>query len=125
MSASPDPDKIVRDFSAAWGRADLDFIMDCFADDAVYHNMPMQPLEGKTAIRAGIEAFLKTSPGGIDFEILNQVVAGNVVMNERIDTFENEGNKTAAPVAGVFELDAEGRIEAWRDYFDMGAFQAG
>ena len=125
MTASPDPDQIVRDFSAAWGRADLDFIMDCFAEDAVYHNMPMEPLKGKAAIRAGIESFLKTSPGGIDFEILNQVCAGSLVLNERIDTFENEGNKTSAPVAGVFEIDDQGKIKAWRDYFDMGAFQAG
>ena len=89
MSAA-DPDQIVRDFSAAWGRADLEFIMDCFAEDAVYHNMPMQPAEGKATIRAFIEGFLKTSPGGIDFEIVNQVAAGNLVMNERVDTFEND-----------------------------------
>lgn len=125
MSSSPDPDQIVRDFSAAWGRADLDFIMDAFAEDAIYHNMPMQPLEGKTAIRAGIEGFLAQSPDGIDFEILNQVSAGSLVMNERIDTFVNEGKKTAAPVAGFFELDEAGKIKVWRDYFDMGAFQAG
>ena len=119
-----DSDRIVRDFSAAWGRADLDAIMDAFAEDAVYHNMPMEPLKGKAAIRAGIEGFLKQSPQGIEFEILNQVVAGNVVMNERIDTFEDEGKKTSAPVCGVFELGADGKIVAWRDYFDMGAFQA-
>ena len=124
MSSSIDPDQIVRDFSAAWGRADLDFIMDAFAEDAIYHNMPMQALEGKAAIRAGIEAFLKQSPAGIDFEIVNQVAAGNLVMNERIDTFENEGNKTAAPVAGFFQIDDAGKIAVWRDYFDMGAFQA-
>ena len=124
MTRPVDPDQIVRDFSAAWGRADLDYIMDAFAEDAVYHNMPMQPLEGKAAIRAGIEMFLKQSPGGIDFEIVNQVSAGSLVMNERVDTFENEGKKTAAPVAGFFELDDAGKIKVWRDYFDMGAFQA-
>ncbi len=120
-----DPDQIVRDFSAAWGRADLEFIMDCFAEDAVYHNMPMQPAEGKATIRAFIEGFLETSPSGIDFEIVNQVAAGNLVMNERIDTFEGENGKTAAPVAGFFELDDAGKIKVWRDYFDMGAFNLG
>ena len=118
-----DPDRIVRDFCAAWARADLDTIMDGFAEDAVYHNMPMAPTRGKTEIRAFIEGFLKMSPKGIDFEILHQVAAGNLVFNERIDTFENEGKKTAAPVCGVFEIDQGGRIAAWRDYFDMGAFQ--
>ena len=118
-----DSDRIVRDFCAAWGSADLDSIMNAFAEDAVYHNIPMAPTKGKAEIRAFIEGFLKMSPKGIDFEILNQAVAGNVVFNERIDTFENEGKTTAAPVCGVFEVDGEGKIAAWRDYFDMGAFQ--
>ena len=51
--------------------------------------------------------------------------AGNLVLNERIDTFVVDGKKSGGPVAGVFELDADGKIKAWRDYFDMSAFQAG
>jgi limonene-1,2-epoxide hydrolase len=121
-----DPDRIVRDFSEAWGRADLEQIMDAFAEEAVYHNMPMEPLKGKPAIRAGIESFFKMSPKGIDFEIIHQVSSGNVVMNERVDTFEGEdGSKTSAPVCGIFEVDDAGKIAAWRDYFDMGAFTGG
>ncbi len=116
-------DRIVREFCEAWGRADLDAIMQAFAEDAVYHNMPMAPSKGKEEIRGFIEGFLKMSPGGIDFEILNQVAAGNLVLNERVDTFEQEGKRTAAPVCGVFELNGDGKIVAWRDYFDMGAFQ--
>lgn len=119
-----DADRIVRDFSDAFGRGDIETIMSAFAEDAVYHNMPMAPAEGKDAIRATIEGFLKMSPGGVQFEILKQVVAGSFVMNERIDTFVIEGNEVAAPVAGAFELDEAGKIVAWRDYFDMGAFQA-
>ncbi|MFK7895808.1 MAG: limonene-1,2-epoxide hydrolase family protein [Myxococcota bacterium] len=118
-----DADRIVRDFCAAWGRADLDGIMSAFAEDAVYHNIPMDPCKGKDAIRGFIEGFLKTSPGGIDFEILNQSVAGSVVLNERVDTFSMDGAPKGIPVCGVFELNADGEIAAWRDYFDMGAFQ--
>jgi limonene-1,2-epoxide hydrolase len=118
-----DCDRLVRDFCAAWGSADLDTIMDGFAEDAVYHNIPLAPTKGKVEIRAFIEGFLKMSPKGIDFEILNQVSTGNLVLNERVDTFENDGKKTSAPVCGVFELDKNGKISAWRDYFDMGAIQ--
>ncbi len=126
-----DADKIVRGFCEAWGRADLESIMAVFADDAIYHNIPMEPCKGKEAIRGFIEGFLKTSPGGIDFEILHQSVAGavagatagSVVMNERVDTFTMDGKKTGIPVCGVFELSDAGQIVAWRDYFDMGAFQ--
>lgn len=120
-----DADRIVRDFCAAWGRADIDALMEAFAEDAVYHNMPMAPAEGKPAIRAVIEGFLKMSPSGVQFEIKNQVAADHIVLNERYDTFVGEdGQERGAPVCGVFELDGDGRIVAWRDYFDMGAFQA-
>ena len=122
-----DADKIVRSFCEAWGRADLETIMSAFAEDAVYHNIPMEPCKGKEAIRGFIEGFLKTSPGGIGFEILNQSVAtkgaGAVVLNERVDTFTMDGQHKGIPVCGVFELNDAGQIVAWRDYFDMGAFQ--
>ena len=120
-----DSDQIIRDLCAAWGRGDVEVLMNAFTDDAVYHNIPMDPAKGKDAIRAVIEGFMKMSPGGVDFEILNQVTAGNLVLNERIDTFVVDGKKSGGPVAGVFELDADGKIKAWRDYFDMSAFQAG
>ena len=83
----------------------------------------MAPTKGKPEIRGFIEGFFKMSPKGIDFEILNQVANGRIVMNERVDTFEMEAGRTAAPVCGVFELDDAGKIVAWRDYFDMKAFQ--
>ena len=117
-----DSDQIIRDFCAAWGRGDVEVLMNAFTDDAVYHNIPMDPAKGKDAIRAVIEGFMKMSPGGVDFEILNQVTAGNLVLNERIDTFVVDGKKSGGPVAGVFELDADGKIKAWRDYFDMATF---
>ena len=56
------PDQIVRDFCDAWGRGDIDAILSGFASDATYHNIPMEPLVGLDAIRAGIEGMLKMSP---------------------------------------------------------------
>lgn len=118
-----EPDRIVRDFCAAWGRADLVHIMDAFAEGAVYHNIPMAPCEGKPAIEGFIKGFLDTTPGGIDFDIRLQVTNGNLVLNERVDSLEIGGRKIALPVCGVFELDDGGKITAWRDYFDMAQFQ--
>lgn len=118
-----DADRIVKEFCEAWGRADLDHIMNAFADDAVYHNIPMEPCKGKTAIEAFIKGFLATSPDGIQFHVKHQAVLGNVVLNERVDTLTAEGRTVALPVCGVFEVDGDGKISAWRDYFDMAAFQ--
>lgn len=51
-------------------------------------------------------------------------MSGNVVMNERVDTLSMGGNEVALPVMGVFEIE-DGKIRAWRDYFDMAAFTGG
>ncbi len=119
-----DADKIVRDFCAAWSRGDIETLVDSFTDDAVYHNVPMQPCVGRAAIREFIEGFLGTAATGVEFAIRNQLVSGNVVMNERVDTLKMQAGDVELPVCGVFELTSEGKIAQWRDYFDMAAFAA-
>ena len=41
-----------------------------------------------------------------------------MVFTERVDRFRIMGKQVALPVAGVFEI-RNGKIAAWRDYFDM------
>ena len=117
-----DPDRIVRDFCAAWERGDVEAIVEAFTDDAVYHNIPMAPCKGKEAIRAFIGGLLGDDASAVHFEILHQIADGNLVMNERIDTIVLKSGKVDLPVCGVFELTANGKIAAWRDYFDMKQF---
>jgi limonene-1,2-epoxide hydrolase len=47
--------------------------------------------------------------------------ATGVVMNERTDRFKMGDKWVEAKVMGVFELK-DGKITAWRDYFDLGQF---
>ena len=71
-----------------------------FTEDAVYHNIPMQPMTG----RAAIQAFLGGMTGDMKsagWEVLHQVAQGDVVMNERIDRFINTGKSIAIRVTGV------------------------
>jgi limonene-1,2-epoxide hydrolase len=115
---SAENEKVVTGFCQAWSRMKLDEILGFMTEDAVYHNIPMQPARGKAAIRAVIEGFLKMSEA-IEFKIMHTASAGNVVMNERVDSFVYKGGKKGSvPVVGVFEVSG-GRISAWRDYFDM------
>lgn len=119
------PDKIVREFCAAWERGDIDAIVDAFTEDAVYHNIPMEPCCGKEAIRSFLEGFLGGMASSVRFAIRHQLVNGNIVMNERVDTLTMASGDVELPVCGVFELDASGKIRAWRDYFDMAPFSSG
>jgi len=37
---------LIRSFCDAWSRRDADELLGFFTDDAVYHNMPMAPVQG-------------------------------------------------------------------------------
>ena len=116
-------ESVVRAFCEAFWRRDVDEILGFYADDSVYHNIPMAPARGKEEIRATLEMFVPGSPT-IEFEILNIASAGRIVFTERIDRMQFAGNPVALPVAGVFEVE-DGRITAWRDYFDLQQFLSG
>ncbi len=108
---------LVRRFCEAWSRRNADDILDFFTEDGVYHNMPMQPLKGKAAIRP-IMDFIINPAQKIEFEITHMAAAGDVVFTERVDRFAMGEKRVELPVAGVFEV-RDGKIAAWRDYFDM------
>lgn len=116
---SHDNGAIITAFCDAWSRGDVDAIVGAFTDDAVYHNIPMQPIEGREQIDGFIRPFL--SAGSINFDTVRQVVDGDLVMNERVDTIVQGERTIALPVMGVFEL-RDGKIAAWRDYFDLQTF---
>lgn len=113
---------ITSAFMKAWCDLDIDTIMDYFTDDAVYANVPMGPPNvGKADIRAFIEGFVGSATD-VEFIVHNQVEGANgMVMNERTDRLTFNGQMVELPVMGVFEF-VDGKISAWRDYFDMGAF---
>jgi len=48
---------------------------------------------------------------------------GNVVVAERIDTFEANGKRVSVPCVGIFDL-RDGKIAACRDYWDLKSFEA-
>ena len=113
------PETVVRDFCTAFGEQDLEKILGFFSEDAIYHNIPLDPAQGLPAIRAVLEQFVSPD-GSSEFEILNLASHGNVVLTERIDRLTIQGKPVAVPGMGAFEVDADGKISAWRDYFDMG-----
>jgi limonene-1,2-epoxide hydrolase len=119
------PIEVVRRFCAAWsdniGPAELAAF---FADDAVYHNIPLDPITGRDAIANTIASFIRPGPPGIEaieFRVINIAADGPVVMTERIDVFKVSNKSFELPVMGTFEV-ADGKIKAWRDYFDMNQF---
>lgn len=109
----------VAAFIAAWEAKDVDAIMAHFAEGATYHNIPMPILTGAAQIRPFIEGFLADA-AKVEFAMIKSAEGTDgTVLNERVDTFTLKSGKTLRfEVMGVFEF-ANGKITAWRDYFDM------
>jgi len=92
-------------------------IVGYFTDDVVYHNMPLEPVVGPDAVRS-LFAMFTTGVERMEFRVLNIVADGNVVLTERVDVFELPDKTIELPVMGTFEV-RDGKIAAWRDYFDL------
>ena len=120
-----DPIEVVRRFCSAWsddvGSVELAAF---FTDDAIYHNIPLTPVTGREDIANTISSFIRPGPPGIEgieFRVINIAANGPVVMTERVDVFRLPGKSFELPVMGAFEV-TDGKISAWRDYFDMNQF---
>jgi len=120
MQTNAANEELVREFCTAFSRRDVDELLGYFADDAVYHNIPLAPAQGKDAIRATLETYVPGSPE-IEFVTRHLASAGDVVFTERTDKMTFGGKQVTLPVAGVFEIQ-DGKIKAWRDYFDLQQF---
>jgi limonene-1,2-epoxide hydrolase len=115
-----DPEAVVRRFCAAWPERSIDKLLQYFTDDALYHNMPMEPVTGKDGIREVLNLFIPAED--VEADILHLATHGNLVFTERIDRMTIGGKKVVLPCAGVFEI-RDGKIAAWRDYFDLATWQ--
>jgi limonene-1,2-epoxide hydrolase len=110
------PAEIVREFCGVWERGELERFGDFVADDAVFHMLPLEPARGLAAIRE--ECRKLDDLGRVRIEIRHLAAAGPVVFAERLDHLQKPDRAGALPVVGVFEI-RDGKIAAWRDYFDL------
>ena len=57
-----------------------------FTDDAIYHNIPLAPVNGREAIANNISSFIRPDAPGIEsiqFRVINIAASGPIVMTER------------------------------------------
>jgi len=102
-------DELVSEFCVLWATPDVEKLAAYFTEDAVYHNIPMQPLHGRTAIREFIEGFT-VALDGIDFRIHRQLSNGPLVMNERTDVLRTQRRRRNTP-SGRGNLRDPGRTD--------------
>jgi limonene-1,2-epoxide hydrolase len=117
------PQQTVETFIGHWNSGDIEAMLALCAEGIVYHNIPMEPIHGTAAMRGMVEGFL-ANIAACDWQTHAIAANGNTVLTERTDGFTfKSGHHAAIRVMGTFDLDADGLITGWRDYFDMAEFQ--
>ena len=121
MMGSAESTALIRRFLEACVRADPDEFASYFTEDARWWNAPWKPVKGREAIR---ETLRRGSEGmkALPWEIRHIVADGDIVMVENVDNFLVGDTRISVPCMGIFEL-RDGKIAAWRDYWDLQQFE--
>lgn len=124
MSATEDPvvDRILRMFDA-WGESNdamRQSLFDNFTDDCVWENPGFPAAVGP---QAGVELVIAPARERMAVELIRVITLrithqDGLVWTERIDDLLRADGSVvlSALLAGVMQVDADGRIRAWREY---------
>ncbi len=113
---------LIRQFIEACVRAEPDEFAAYFTEDATWWNAPWSSVKGRAAIRETLRRGAQRMRA-LPWEIRHIVADGSVVMTERVDNFVIGQKQVSVPCMGIFELE-DGKIAAWRDYWDLKQFEA-
>lgn len=121
------PQQVVTQFLDRWN-TDIDGIRaalrETLAADAPWDNVGLSVTHGPEEAMPILDAFVaQTGFARMGVDMVNICANGNVVFTERVDRFFARDGKEimALRVNGVFEVGPDGKIAAWRDYFDTKA----
>ncbi len=120
---SAENEQLVTEFCNTLQNSDINQLLSYLHEDVIYQNMPWKPVNGHEGVRKTLAPFISSGKCAVTkMEIHHTTSSGNMVMNERSETWEAGEVKLVLLVAGVFEID-HGKITRWRDYFDGAAMK--
>jgi limonene-1,2-epoxide hydrolase len=110
---------------ASWADGNAAFatgIRALFSDDCIWDQPPIGGTIGPDEAIALVQGMDASGLASIRVECRNVATAGGVIFTERYDeVLGPDGSVVVAlPVVGVTEM-RDGKIVAWREYFDSGA----
>ena len=116
------PSEIVTAFIALWEKPDgfPEAVRTWFTADAEWENHGLALTFGPDEAICFYEQFsAATGMKGMKIDVTAIAETGDKVLTERVDYILDAAGATVmtVPVMGIFEI-ADGRIAAWRDYFD-------
>jgi limonene-1,2-epoxide hydrolase len=112
---------VARRVCEAWNQMDLGEFHRLFDAQVDYRNIPLPGDRhiGPDAVHAVLAAFSQTWDATLRVD--NIAASGNVVLTERTENFTHRAGEKPdfeLPVMGAFEF-RDGKITAWRDYFEL------
>ena len=112
---------VVRAFIAACEALSVEGMLETMTPDVRYVNVGLSDVTGHDAVRESMGPFLARSKAATWTLHHIAETASGAVLTERTDVFELPDRVLTVPVMGVFEF-RDGKISAWRDYFDLPGF---
>lgn len=110
--------EVVQQFCDGMVNRDAEALRPLLADEVIYQNAGMPAAEGIEATLAALAFQFEMFPDSYEYETINAVSEGDVVMNERLDYIRGpDGNRHGLPVMGSFVV-SDGKIVRWTDYWD-------
>lgn len=117
-------EEIVRKFLKTLVARDLEGLVEQMTDDIVYANVPVPPHVGKQATYDFLAFnFKKASQAESVIHNIATTADGHAVLTERTETLIFGDKRVGATFMGILEV-RDGKISAWRDYWDMASFAA-
>lgn len=112
------PEAVVQDLLKVYSAGDLDATVAFFSEDAVYTDGSRGRHEGVGEIRAALAPMMSVAPRVVR-NVRTMASRDGTVILERVDTFEYEGRTIRYEIAVAFDVNSDGLITRWRDYYDM------
>lgn len=111
----------IRTYIAAFERKDAAGIVENCAPNVYMKNGPFDATTTRDDLQALFEAFL-SHVTSVRFRDLTLNAVGDMVYTERVECFGilgSDGKEVALPVNAIYQLDGNGKILDWREYWDL------
>lgn len=115
---------MIERFLHAYFHGDTATVLDSVTDDFEWINvaLPLATIKGREVLAAKLalpDLGLPLPLEGASHTTSLVLEQGDRVMHERVDRLTLAGQTVAIPCAAAFNL-RDGKIAAWRDYYDIG-----
>jgi limonene-1,2-epoxide hydrolase len=112
-----DAKQTVQGFCDLMVKRDAEALRPYLADDVVYQNVGMPAATGIESVIQNLAGQFAMIPN-YEYQTINVVADGDLVMNERLDFVTGpDGKAHGLPVMGTFVV-RDGKIARWTDYWD-------